>query len=300
MIEKGREVKTLCEVEEDPREAIKRRERFAWVVVCLFSMRMIVRMRGSAWMLFEWESVGRPNCYCNYVAEQQGRPRASCGLGKPGCPSPPLSPCPASTLTVMLKELKTKHEVRRPYLTIWFTKYVHSFVHMGLQLWTAEVSWERRTRHTYCCPQRALVEPRQSTDRGMGSHQFGQLWKQLWFWAPKVGIQILRPPQSWLPNCWATQTEALTQTMTNTWVRTYSRWQPWRSKWKWGRRPWREQQRGGRCWSFPFPYISPSASSQPPSSPLRPPLRQQYISHVHVLSKSYVNVSVLVHVFPCF
>ena len=33
MFEKGRrekgEVKTLCEVEEDPREAIKRRERFA-------------------------------------------------------------------------------------------------------------------------------------------------------------------------------------------------------------------------------------------------------------------------------
>ena len=64
-------------------------------------------------MLFECylsgkESVGRPNCYCNYLvaflAEQQGRPRASFGIGK-------------KNFGKKERTKKTKHEVRRPYLT---------------------------------------------------------------------------------------------------------------------------------------------------------------------------------------
>ena len=146
-----------------------------------------------------------------------------------------------------------------------------TLLYTGLQLWTWEVSWKRWLTVIFSQESRVVFSDRAQTE-AEGVTNLGHFGSSLDF-----GLQILRPPQILLPNCWVTQTEALTQTMTKT-VRTYSRWQPWRSKWKWGRRPWREQRRGGRCWSFPFPYISPFASSQPRCVLPHHPLRQQYIS----------------------
>ena len=74
---RAREVETLCEVKEDPREAIKRRKSLhEWMFACS-------RWGGGGW-LWEWGGICmnviwvgvlgvRPNCYCNYVAASSAK-----------------------------------------------------------------------------------------------------------------------------------------------------------------------------------------------------------------------------------
>ena len=77
-----------------------------------------MRMR---WDLHECYLSGSVGGQIVIVIRRQGRPRASCGMGKtassPHFDTLRLPPSCGSTM-MMLKEQKTKDEVRRPYLTI--------------------------------------------------------------------------------------------------------------------------------------------------------------------------------------
>ena len=87
-----------------------------------------------------------------------------------------------------------------------------TLLYTGLQLWTWEVSWKRWLQVIFSRESRVVFSDRAQTE-AEGVTNLGHFGNSFDF---GLQTQILRPPQILLPNCWVTQTEALTQTMTKT------------------------------------------------------------------------------------
>ena len=141
---------------------------------------------GFAWMLFEWECWGFGQIVI-VIMWQPARPRASCGMGKTApstlwYPSPPLL------------HVNDDDDAKRTKDKTWSTAAV--FDNFICSLFCTDgcsceqekyPAWERL--QTYCCRQSRSIF-RQSTDRGIGRHQFG----------PLLEAALILSSKGWTPN----------------------------------------------------------------------------------------------------
>lgn len=107
----------------------------------------------------------------------------------------PSAPSNSTVIRLKAKKItkKTKHEVRRPYLTESDPESMFTlFVHTELQLLTAEVSREGGWPRIVPA---GVFSDRAQTRTAEGVTNLAHFGHQPWFWPPKGGVRILGLPQ---------------------------------------------------------------------------------------------------------